>query len=303
MKVKAFGFGLLIGLFVIGAAQSFAQSPGDDDVRGSFLTTRPKTTDKSKAPSTRRPRRRPTATTTSVNPATTDSSPSEAGAKNYNDASSKKPATAQRLGVGLTLFMRDSNGLAVRVDPNHEFHKGDLVRVLFETNSDGHLYIFNTTDGGAPVMIYPNAQLDEGGNYIQAHVPFEIPASDATEERLRWFAFDEHAGAERLYFVFTREPLPVVPIEDALLKYCGDNKKTCAWQPATELWARLQKELDTPLQVAKAKTNGRAEAPAEHDAATRGIGLAKDDPAPSLVMMNATSAAGTLVTFLELVHK
>ena len=302
MRVKAFSFGLLIGVFVIGAAQSFAQSP-DDDVRGSFLTTRPKTTDKSKAPSTRRPRRRPTATSTPANPATTNSNSSEAGAKNYNEPSSKRPATAQRLGVGLTLFMRDSNGLAVRVDPNHEFHKGDLVRVLLETNADGHLYIFNTTDGGAPVLIYPNVQLDDGGNYIQAHVPFEIPASDATEERLRWFAFDEHAGAERLYFVFTREPLASVPIEDDLVKYCGEDKKTCAWHPATELWARLQKELDAPLQVAKSKTYGRAEAAAEQEATTRGIGLAADDPQPSLVMMNATSAAGTLVTFLELVHK
>jgi len=33
----------------------------------------------------------------------------------------------------LTLFMRDSNGLAVRTDPSHAFHKGDHVRVLLET--------------------------------------------------------------------------------------------------------------------------------------------------------------------------
>jgi hypothetical protein len=31
------------------------------------------------------------------------------------------------------------------------------------------------------VMIYPNADLDEAGNYVQAHVPFEIP----TSERIR----------------------------------------------------------------------------------------------------------------------
>src|SRR5437016_139716 len=79
----------------------------------------------------------------------------------------------------------------VRVDPNHDFHKGDRVRVLLETNSDGHLYIFNTTDNGAPVMIYPDPQLDEAGNFLQAHVPFEIPSSVSAQERLRWLTFDE----------------------------------------------------------------------------------------------------------------
>jgi hypothetical protein len=199
--------------------------------------------------------------------------------------------------------MRDSNGLAIRVDPAHEFHKGDRVRVLLETNTDGHLYIFNTTDGGDPVMIYPDAQIDEAGNYVQSHVPFEIPSSVAAEERLRWFRFDERAGVERLYFVFTREPLAGVPIEDELIKYCGQKKSECAWHPSAELWARLQKEMSTPSQTARIQNDGKAQTGSEHDAATRGIGLAQDDPEPSLVMMNASSKSGLLVAALELLHK
>jgi len=198
--------------------------------------------------------------------------------------------------------MRDSNGLAVRVDPNHEFHKGDRVRVLLETNSDGHLYIFNTTDNGAPVMIYPDPQLDEAGNFLQAHVPFEIPSSVSAQERLRWLTFDEQAGTERLYFVFTREPLAEVPIEDDLIKYC-ENRAQCAWHPVVELWARLQKAMEAPLKVDDGKYFGRAQSAAEHNAATRGIGLARDDPEPSLVMMSASSGPGLLVTGLELLHK
>jgi len=42
------------------------------------------------------------------------------------------------MGLGLTLFMRDSNGLALRTDPSHEFRKGDHVRFLIETNADGY---------------------------------------------------------------------------------------------------------------------------------------------------------------------
>jgi len=207
------------------------------------------------------------------------------------------------MGLGLTLFMRDANGLAVRADPTHEFHKGDRVRVLLETNMDGHLYIFNTTDDGLPVMIYPDPQLDEAGNYLQAHVPLEIPSSVAPEESLRWFRFDANSGIERLYFVFTREPLAGVPIEDDLVKYCGDEKAQCNWHPTPDLWAQLRKQVAVPAGEVKAKNDGKAQTAAEHQAATRGIGLAKDDPEPSLVLMNVSSDSGLLVAELDLFHR
>ena len=153
--------------------------------------------------------------------------------------------------------MRDSNGLAVRVDPEHVFHKGDRVRVLLETNSDGYLYIFNTTNDGAATMIYPDANLDEAGNYLQAHVPFEIPTSLAAEERLRWFAFDEEAGTERLFFVFTREPLKGIPLEDDLITFCRDSK--CPIQPSDEVWAAVKKDLQEPFKTDKTQQYGKAE--------------------------------------------
>jgi len=200
----------------------------------------------------------------------------------------------------VTLFMRDSNGLAVRTDPDHVFRKGDRVRVLLETNTDGYLYIFNTTDDGPATMIYPDKDLDEAGNYLQAHVPFEIPTSLAGEERLRWFAFDETAGTEHLYFVFTREPLKDIPIEDDLIAFCRDSK--CPVQPNAQVWAAVQKEAREPFKTDKTPQFGKAETSSEQQAATRGLGLAKDDPQPSMVMM-ASSPRSTLVATLDLIHK
>ena len=78
-------------------------------------------------------------------------------------------------------------------------------------------------------MIYPDPEVDEAGNYFQAHVPFEIPSSLAAEERLRWFTFDDRTGTEKLFFVFTREPLGAVPIEDDLITYCRENNGKCPW--------------------------------------------------------------------------
>ena len=197
---------------------------------GAFLTSRPKDKPASSGNTAKPGKRKPKmggGTTTNPGPSNPPHAiraqkiPAKLSTKLLiqpgSSGSTPSPATpinARRIGLGVTLFMRDSSGLAVRVDPDHVFHKGDRVRVLLETNSDGYLYIFNTTDDGPATMIYPDAALDEAGNYLQAHVPFEIPSSASAEERLRWFAFDETAGTERLFFVFTREPLSGIPIED-----------------------------------------------------------------------------------------
>ena len=277
----------------------------DEDVRGAFLTSRPKDKPASSGSTTKPSRRRPKPTT----PPTNTGKPPEkhtgkSGPSSGPPSSSEpsKPVNVARLGVGLTLFMRDSNGLAQRTDPEHVFVKGDRVRILLETNADGYLYIFNTTNQGPATMIYPHADLDEGGNYLQAHVPFEIPSSLASEERLRWFAFDEVAGTEQLFFVFTREPLKGVPLEDELVAFCRDSKESCPIKPSAEMWAELQKEMQAPLKTDKSKSYGTAETKAEQDANTRGIGLSKDDPQPSLVMM-ASTPRSTLITALDLIHQ
>ena len=296
MSSKVLWLGLVLLVAVAFVPLVGAQDPEQEDVRGAFLTTRPKAAEKPATGSTptkvnhRRPK-----PVIKKNPEKEDPTPTPIADKN--------PKPTQRLGLGLTLFMRDSNGLAVRTDPNHDFKKGDRVRVLLETNADGHLYIFNTTDGGAPVMIYPSVQLDEAGNYIQAHVPFEIPSSLADEDRLRWFEFDATAGTERLYFVFSREPLKNVPIEDDLIKFCGADKLTCTWRPDNELWSGLKKEMESPTRADNSKKFGKAQTNGEQEATVRGIGLAKEDAEPTMVIMTASSGPSILVTALELSHK
>ena len=291
MKRKIIYLSLLTALAGFGPLQAFAQQ--DEDVRGAFLTTRPKATGKTSrtTPTTKPNRRRP--------------KPKPVVSRDDGTPNPVNPAKVNvpRMGLGLTLFMRDSNGLAVRTDPAHEFRKGDHVRFLIETNADGYLYVFNTTDGGQPVLIYPDPELDDAGNYFQAHVPFEIPSSVAAEERLRWLTFDEHAGAEKLYFVFTREPISAVPIEDDLISYCRDHDAKCPWHPGAETWAQIQNELNEPVKVARVAGLGTAQTSSEHRAVTRGIGLNRDDPEPSLIMLTASTSKNMLVAAVDLIHK
>ena len=299
MRLSIFSLGFVcLCAVVIGIAAAPIQD--QDDVRGAFLTTRPKEKTQTSGATTKPRRRSPKKSVTPNKPP--EKNPTTGHSGSSTSSGSSRPVNAQRLGLGLTLFMRDSNGLAVRVDPDHVFSKGDRVRVLLETNTDGYLYIFNTTNDGAPVMIYPEADLDEAGNYLQAHVPFEIPSSDAPEERLRWLVFDEYAGTERLFFVFSREPLNGVPIEDELIAFCREAQGRCPVKPNTEVWAAVQKQMQEPLKTDKNARYGRAQTQTEQQASTRGLGLAKNDPEPSMVLM-ASSPRPTLVATLDLIHK
>ena len=302
MRLSVLLFAMVSACVAVGLAAPATQD--QDDVRGAFLTSRPKAKSSSSGTTNRPSRRRPKATVTNdpgKAPQTKPANPSGPSTSN-KPSQPLKPVNAARIGLGLTLFTRDSNGLAVRVDPEHVFQKGDRVRVLLETNTDGYLYIFNTTNDGPVTMIYPDAQLDEAGNYIQAHIPWEIPSSASDQERLRWLVFDEHPGTERLYFVLTREPLKDVPTEDELITLCRDSSGNCPWRPTTEIWNMISKELREPLKMDKNAQNGKAQSAPEQQASTRGLSLAKDDPEPSLIMM-ASSTSSMLVTTLDLIHK
>lgn len=282
---------LAFGLFVAGA-----QEP-DDDVRGAFMSTRPKTTNMN-APS-RRHRH-------NTNSGATNSS---AGTmKNANSSVPKNSGSTARvslqpIALGYTLFMRDANGRSVRVEPSHEFHNGDRVRISLEPNIDGYLYVFHTEGDGAPEMIFPDARLDAGYNSVEAHVPMEVPSSEETDERLRWFAFYGDPGIERLYVIVTREPLPLVPIGDDLVSFCAANKDKCPWHPSAEVWVRVQDANKAEVKVVTTGTFGQTQTKKEEVATTRGLGLDKSAPQPAVIRMSASTNAPVLVTVLDLVHK
>ncbi|MBD0325952.1 MAG: DUF4384 domain-containing protein [Pyrinomonadaceae bacterium] len=208
------------------------------------------------------------------------------------------------IGIGYSLYMRDSNGDAVRVDPSRIFRAGDRIRLSLETNTDGFLYVFHTENNGEPQMIYPDAKLDDGENFVEAHVPYEIPWSGEQSESLRWFVFDQNPANERLYIVVTRDPLPGVPTGQDLVNYCAQNQGRCPWRPASNLWSQVRVNAEGKVVVdRKAATYGQKQTSSERDATTRGLGLAPTAPEPSIVRMNASSNAGILITALDLIHQ
>jgi hypothetical protein len=199
--------------------------------------------------------------------------------------------------------MRDPNGRSVRVEPAHEFHNGDRVRISLEPNVDGYLYVFHTEGDGPPEMIYPDRRLDAGENWIEAHVPLEVPSSEESDQRFHWFVFDANPANERLYIVVTREPLNSVPTGAELVSLCLANKDKCPWHPSMEVWARIQDATKAEVKVVTSKTFGQSQTEGEKVATTRGLGLDKSAPEPSVIRMNAATNTPVLVTVLDLIHK
>ena len=281
---------LLTGVFIVSAQ--------DEDVRGAFLESRPKTTDL-KGPS-RRHRRRPAKTNTNANSsAATNANTATPTATNRPPSRKAQPA----IGLGYTIFMREPSGRAIRVEPTREFRTADRIRIALEPNTDGYLYIFDSENGAAPKMIFPDARLDDGDNWVEAHVPVEVPSSEEPEERLRWFEFYGDPGTDRIFIVVTREPLNGVPTADELVAFCGLNKDKCPWQAPDDVWQQIEKATTAQVKVATTQNFGQAQTEREKVAMTRGLGLDKSMPQPSVIRINASSSEPMLVTVLDLVHK
>jgi len=295
-------FALSCAMYVASAQQS------DDEVRGVFLSSRPKTTNTNPPP--RRRHQPPRNTNTSAaknqngsarntNTANVDTANVNAGVLNKNLSNAK----AQAIALGYTMFMRDVNGRAVRIDPNREFHNGDRIRISLEPNIDGYLYVFHTEGDGQPEMIFPDARLEGGENWVEAHVPMDVPSTVESDERLKWFQFYGNPATEHLFVVLTREPLPDVPIAETLANLCSANKENCPWHPPVDVWTRLQQAAKAEVKVVTSKTAGQAQTEKEEVASTRGLGLDQTAPQPSVIKMSVSTGAPVLVTTLDLVHK
>jgi len=271
---------LIAGLSLLTPAQ---EPKVADDVRDAFLVTRRK-----------------------VDPAkgSQPANPPRTRGRRPAGNTSEAAATARGLiGLGYTLYKQESGGGPMRVALSQEFHKGDAVRLVIESNIDGYLYLFHTENDGQPEMIFPDARLNGGDNYIRAHVPNEAPSSQEADPRFRWFIFDDKAATERLYLVIARKPLVGVPTEQELVAYCRASSVPCPWRPTETAWKQLVAIADVSARVNQSRDSGQAQTAVEREAVERGLGLPPGAPAPSVIKMSASSQAGKLVTMVALTHK
>jgi len=86
------------------------------------------------------------------------------------------------------------------------FEQKDQVRLNFRSPQDGHLYLINESprQGSSAsdfVVLFPSPTANKGFSFIPADREISFPEQT-------WFQFDEQQGVERLWLVFSEDPLP-----------------------------------------------------------------------------------------------
>jgi hypothetical protein len=134
-----------------------------------------------------------------------------------------KRADAMRI-----IILAIDGSVAVPVDPSREFKEGDQIKVSFESNFDGYVYIVNVTPGGKRMILFPDEERPD--NFLRANQQYQLPGSNAVIQ------FDAEKGVEVLQFIMSRERVAFL---DEAIKDSAGNLGESAASAAAELSAGL----------------------------------------------------------------
>lgn len=111
--------------------------------------------------------------------------------------SAPPPTTGTALGLKYSL-LKLTGGQMAEVPTDTVFHAGDRIQFRVETNGPGYLYIISQGSSGTWKPMLPSPDVDGGNNHTEGFHSYTMP------QKTR-FVFDEQAGTEKLFLVFTRE--------------------------------------------------------------------------------------------------
>lgn len=159
-------------------------------------------------------------------------------------SAAQKPAASGQRGIQLRedyntgkvdgmriLILKAEGDNYVPVDPGRVFKPGDEIRIAFESNFDGYVYVVNVSPNGNKRVIFPGSQLATSSNVIRARQRIELPPTS--------FIFDKETGTEILQVIMAREPISVL---DAAVKESKGELQSAS-SAAAELSANSQRGI------------------------------------------------------------
>jgi len=108
-------------------------------------------------------------------------------------------------GLRYRLIQQLADGSEVDVDTATTFHSGDKVKLSFESNIAGYLYVASQGSSGNWTVLFPSAQINGGRNQIAPLEEHDVPSDGG------WFRFDDNVGTENLFVFLSRDPLSQLP--------------------------------------------------------------------------------------------
>ncbi|HUO31254.1 MAG TPA: DUF4384 domain-containing protein [Bryobacteraceae bacterium] len=111
------------------------------------------------------------------------------------------PASYSGVPLGLRYTLRKRDGAQTAdVSSDTEFHTGDHIQVGVEVNDSGYLYIVDHGTSDTWRVLFPSAEIENGDNRVQRGHVYTVPPGYV-------FTFSGAPGTERLFVVFSRQPV------------------------------------------------------------------------------------------------
>jgi serine/threonine protein kinase len=127
------------------------------------------------------------------------------------------------------------------------FELKDEVRLNVRSPEAGYLYVFNEgpRNGSATptfVVLFPSPTTNKGSSELKLNTELQIP--EAT-----WFTFDAEQGVERVWLIFSKDPIPEF---DALKQYASPETRGLITDPALN---KLVQDFLATQSTSKAKVD------------------------------------------------
>ena len=102
------------------------------------------------------------------------------------------------------------------MSPTATFHSGDMVRVKVEGNRDGYLYVIRADRAATGSRCFRRPTSTAARTGLVAHRGYRLPSDTQA------FTFDEQAGQEQLFVIYSPEPVKDM---DALIPSLGSRRE------------------------------------------------------------------------------
>ena len=126
----------------------------------------------------------------------------------YNDTlpakSDGKAGAERRVGLKYRILLKTPDCDIRDVDSSHKFRSGDGIRLWFESNVDGFLYVLDKQSSGVETLLFPHPEINNGTNNVERGISYPVPVT-------AWFIFKGVPGEERLTAIVSKTPLKTVP--------------------------------------------------------------------------------------------
>jgi hypothetical protein len=133
------------------------------------------------------------------------------------------------------LILKVSDGTLVPVDPGTEFKAKDQIKIQFQSNFEGYIYVVNIQPSGKRRLLIPSPEATD--NAVRPDERYELPTGGVAME------FDEEKGTEVLQVIMSRGRIPYL---DAALKEPEQYLSESASSAAAELQGGIAKKV-TPV--------------------------------------------------------